>query len=391
MAYVLDEEDDEKQQPAQGVVRGGIPTGFGFGAPAGQTSAPSQASAQPPQTGTDFVSWDRILSANKDAAAESAKKMADKTQAGAQDVQGRLRGAQSTFGDAVRGATPQRPGAPSPGLTVGSGGGTGGKPAPAVNAFNQPTGRPAAGLTQASPTAPTPAPGYSVGYGRNHNLTPEEAQERAGRTYQGPGSLSEGPGWDELLSSGREAGSRANAAAQRDGMGNLRGDAGLEELLRDEALGNYSRGASRMDAALLGQSGRKRFDELQRDYGGLTKEIRQADAASRLQSQEAKDAVAADAAAAGEAFEAYDKPKREAAAAEKQAKEDEENWTQHGLVFSHIETLPPGPKADAIAELDRYWGAGTYESLQRWSDTQLKKPGARKSADGTLEKHYTFT
>lgn len=270
MAYVLDEEDEEGKAGGPGVVAGN-PVGslMGPSAPGWASGTPASASGMPSQTGTDFVGWDRILAANKDAAKASADKMANRLgQAGA-DVRTGLGAAQGQFGaDLAKGdPTPKAP--PTTGSVDGPGAGEG---RTGVNSFGQPTGTPRGGQ----------APPASMPQAAQPQAQPQQPQGPL--VFTGPGSLSEGAGWDDLLKSGAEAQRNVGATQQRDGNGNLRGEAGIEALLREQQQGNYTQGQSRMDAALLGTTGRRRFGELQKDYGGLMSDLRAADKASRVQS-----------------------------------------------------------------------------------------------------------
>lgn len=109
--------------------------------------------------------------------------------------------------------------------------------------------------------------------------TPEEIRAQlaagAGQEYGGPGSLSELDGYEQLL---RDAGA-AQDEAQAFGMGN----AGFQGL-----------GLNALDAALVGASGRKGFEQLSQRYGSLKSDLDAANTASvgtanaaRSQSEEA--------------------------------------------------------------------------------------------------------
>jgi hypothetical protein len=265
MPYLLptDEEDEEKDGGAAPV--GAL--GGGALAPGGvqQPAAP----AQPQGPSTDFVSWDRILAANKDAAKGAADKMAGGLQKGAQDVQSKLAGAQANFGKAVSAGTPAGT-QQAPTTSV-----------PPSNSFGQPT------------KTPSPAAATRIPSGDPRRVRPKQQPAVTDAKYTGPNALSEDAGWGDILSGGRDAQGRLAATSQRREDGSLQGDSGIEALLQEEAQGGYTRGQSRMDAALLGSQGRGRFDELRKEYGGLLGQVGDADKASLVQSGAAKEQVAA--------------------------------------------------------------------------------------------------
>ena len=240
---------------------GAGPAQIGFGGAQPTMSQPSPISAPPVGSagagqGTGFIGWDRILNANKDAATAQANKTADKLAKPAQKAQTQLGTAQGQFRQDVHKGTPQ-----------GSL-----QPIPDVAPINPREG----GI----------APG---GVATQGAITPPQtrAQQRAGlerdaaATYSGPGSLAEGPEWSSLLSGATEAQRGVTATQMRDANGNVRGTAGLEALLREGQGGGYTGGESSLDASLLGSAGRRRFNELQRDYGSLLSDYEKAQADSK--------------------------------------------------------------------------------------------------------------
>lgn len=327
MAYVLPEDDeDEKPGQAQSPAAGGMASPLGGGTLGAVGGGPASSPVQ--KTSTDFVSWDRILNANKDAATASADKLAGRVGGAAQAVQDRGNAAGAAFTGAVKEGTPV-------GLQVAGARVVPPKPSaapatPSVNVFGQPTATPAItpptpapGATGAPTEAPrtkppAPAPTGNVaaftdvatpevtpvrpptrGGIQQDGETKGQLEARAGATYKGPESLAEfDKGWGDILTDGREAASQVGLTNQRDANGNLRGDAGIETLLREGAQGPYTQGQSRMDAALLGSQGRGRFNQLQKDWGGLLGGLKGIEGQAGANVADAKQRIGEDAASA---------------------------------------------------------------------------------------------
>lgn len=96
--------------------------------------------------------------------------------------------------------------------------------------------------------------------------TPDEIRRQveagAAQEYGGPGSLSDLDPYDQLL--------RDAIAAQDEAQSLGQGNAGLE-----------ARGLNQLDAALLGGAGRRGFEDIARNYGGVKSTLQQANAASK--------------------------------------------------------------------------------------------------------------
>lgn len=299
MAYILPEEDDKKQD--------GADASAGMAPDLGGTGGGAVSPAAPPAqhgSGADFVSFDRVLGANQDAATKASNKLADNLQAGAQGVQQQANAAQQGFSQAVQagggGAEkgPVQTAVPSKMNNFGQSPTTP-SPSPAAAPVGSPAATTSATKGQspsATPAGPSPTraedqqpyvptTGNLIQGGAAAQQVQAAEKTRATAApaaYTGPDSIaSSQAGWDGILGSAKDSDSSVSLTGQRDGNGNLRGDAGLETLLRNNAQGPYTSGESRLDASLLGATGRNRFDALQKDFGGLTGKLSDMDTASQ--------------------------------------------------------------------------------------------------------------
>ena len=147
------------------------------------------------------------------------------------------------------------------------------------------------------------------------NLTAAQAAERAGKTYDGPNSLSDVAGYGYA----RE---QADKAAKDSRL--LADGAGRQALLQDAygKEGGYTPGMQRFDSFLTGAAGNGRFEELRSKYGSLSEKFGADNTAAQGQ---AKEAVAATDKARGQ-YETLAPTLRaqEAAAAAKKAEEEAE-------------------------------------------------------------------
>lgn len=381
MAYVREDEEEN----AQGYRDDGLGVfgGFGGGAPA-PAPTPASSSPTPQSTSTDHVSWDRILSANKDSAKAASDKLAAGVEKRAQDVQGQVGQARATFGGEVLEGTPDGARPTGTGLDE--------KPAAPTNVFGQPTRTP---QVQPSPLAPpvvTDAPaGLRVTQsGGRGALSPEQAKARAAQKYTGPGALSEDAGWGDILRAGGEASRRVGLTQSRDGRGQLQGDSGIEALLREQTPGGYTPGQSRQDAALLGATGRGRFNDLQQKYGGIMGELGAADDASKRMSEDARTRTAADATDAQRALDTYQKPLDEAKARLAREQADDALYRKGFVSFRNIQdTTHPGTRQLLIDKFNREFGEGAFEAASRAEQAQVAK-GAPKNNDGTTSVNWKF-
>lgn len=282
MAYVLPD-DDEQQNGEMGTAGNGGSPVLGSTTQASATPTPASSSPTPQQGGSGFVSWDRILNANKDAATASATKETQGIQQGGQSVQNDLTSRQNAFNSGLNAGNPLS-GTKQADLTI-TGGASNGN-LPKVNAFNQQTSTPEVVNFANQRAAQQKSAKDAQQLQQNLALVKNPLQ------YTGPNSLSEGAGWDSLLGKAGDAADQANALGQRDANGQLRGDSGVQALLQKNQTGNYTQGQSQEDAALLGAAGRGRFDQLQSQYGGLLGNLNSADATAQGEASAAKSQVA---------------------------------------------------------------------------------------------------
>lgn len=191
----------------------GAPPSAGGVMPGAQQATPAQpAQAQPPQQqGTGFVSFDRYLDANKDAAKAMANTVTGNVAAKAEGAQQGIQQAQQRFDGATAAAT----------------------------------------LRYSQDKAPDAA----------------TATRLAGTTYEGPKTWNDA-GVDTQALHGEVA--KAN-----DAVANLGSLGGRSSLLRESYRnGPMTTGGSLLDAVLLGQAGGARMAELQGQYGGLSERLK---------------------------------------------------------------------------------------------------------------------
>jgi hypothetical protein len=315
MAYVLEDEEEKKRQGPAGFGAGGLPTLGAAGTSAPVT--PASKSPAPAQTGTGFVGWDQILSANKDASAARAGEMAEGMEAAGKQVKEKQTAAQQRFDEGVQAGTP----APRHGAQATPSGPS------APNAFGQPTSTPrVAAAPQPTQGAFRPA---TAPANFNHAAPVTNAGERAAAQadvnarYDGPQALSDDAQWEDILNAGRDVESR---------IGSTQTPGGLEALVQEKApqLGS---GGSRMDAALLGATGQRRFDELRKEYGGLLGGLKGADAASRARTGAIQGGMAERSQSARGAISAFD-----ASEAEKQRLQDEADRAREKQLAEEMKT-----------------------------------------------------
>lgn len=116
--------------------------------------------------------------------------------------------------------------------------------------------------------------------------TPKTADEMAAlaaQGYTGPNSLSEGAGYADLLAQAGNSDEQLAALAGLPASGEQNLDAGVKALLGP--------GATESDAALVGAAGRKRFSDINQEYGRgdqMKSGVMNADAASRGEADKAR-------------------------------------------------------------------------------------------------------
>lgn len=271
-----DDEEQKRQQEQQAqplTLADGQTPGA---APAAGGRPPSQDAGKAPGR---HVNFQQYFNANRDAAQAMGNRLAAGVDKQGQGVQQGLQAAQTAFN---QGVTAQLP-APKPVA-----------PAPrGADPLNPSTGTTVKGPANETPlrfSAATPAQTWQAPTPAavpTPKPTPGDLAKRAGQTYTGPNSLSEGAGWGDLFQ--RARGTAAEAAQTKD-------EAGTQALLQKQAAGPYSQAASRFDAGLTQSAAGDQFERLRSRWGALPQQLKDADAAARAQAGAARGAVAADAA-----------------------------------------------------------------------------------------------
>jgi hypothetical protein len=308
MAYVLPTEDEDEKARQEsagsaGPAASAAPAISGGGAPTHPMGG-AGASGRPAKPSTNFVSFDRLLGANKDAATAYSKKVAQPLQQAGQASKQAVASASNAFANKVQAGLPSQmqPAAPFSA-----------KPA----ATQQPTGKPTspyaalsaqtvpgfASPTQSKPASPTNTAIQSQGPVSGATLTPEQARAQSEWTYAGPNSMDEDAGWGDILAGAGEAQRDVGLTGHRNEAGELRGDAGIQALLQSQVGGPYTQGQSKMDAGLLGSAGRPEWDRLNEEYGNLVGGAKAANEASKGVSDAARANVKTQADAARSALD----------------------------------------------------------------------------------------
>lgn len=289
MAFLpIELDEEENDEPANGMSLSG-PMGATGGAPA---PAPLEGAQPPGGTGGagQFVNFSQYIAANGDSAKRTAQGLgADVEKAGAEAQKG-LGAAQQKFGA---------------GVTAGSPFGAPGSLPTTATAQAMTSGRTARPVAATAPTRAVQTVGSAY-------ATPSNAGARAQsqQTYSGPGQLAKDAGWGKLLENAKDAESRANLLG---GGGTPKGAAtpvgqeeGIQALLEEKVSGPYSKGQSKFDAALVQNAGGRDFAALKSKYGGLSKMLTDANAASMGQAADARLRTGEIAGRFGQAADEYD-------------------------------------------------------------------------------------
>lgn len=258
MAYEIrrpDEEEDAAERApgpaAAAPAMGGMPAMGGSPGPAGNAPQASK-----------FVSFDRILNANRDVAERGAARLNSGLTGDAQKAQDAISSKYGEFNTAVQAGTPKMPAPAQTSLT-------GTAPSPAGTALTgglQPKG-PSTGRNNdlgAGQTVGTVAPAAPINPAVAAQTKPRDvktAEAMANAKYTGPTSLREYDGW---------LGLGAPAMAADDRLAQTQSNAGLRALAQDQNSGRvYSEGMKAMDASLLGAVGGERFKETRDRFKNL--------------------------------------------------------------------------------------------------------------------------
>jgi hypothetical protein len=346
MAYIEQDDEDEKQQGQGQQPNGLMQIGQGASGATDTTTSPVQGSAaaatnpnaQPVsqdagQTPGRYVNFQNYFNANKDAATATADKLTDTItkQAGdaaqalgaqqatyANDVKAGAAGAKLSPGMTLSGGNTPPPAWPAPSTGMGAAAGAKGAANAGSNVTLAPTKAPTPAPAPAAPAGPampswanvlglgslTPKPAAPVsgapiamalgpvGYGGNFTTPTGVSTSKDGGVsddatktqYTGPNSLSDSSDWGTLLGKVGKASSAANAATT---------DGGRQALLQQQQAGQqYGAGSSNFDAGLAGTAGGDKFDKLKAQFGGLQKQMDDANTASQGQSEAARAQVA---------------------------------------------------------------------------------------------------
>lgn len=262
MPYIEKPEEDE-----DGLQVGATP-GALAPAPAGARQADTAAPAASQNAGKTpgrFVNFARYFNANKAGATATGNQLAGGIEKRGADAQGQLQTRVGQFGEEVKrgmgaaGVTATAPVSAPP------------QPTSAVAPRTQPASggkAPPAIATTTPNSGPTPPP------------APRETVE-----WKGPGSLSEGAGWNELVAGAGKAADEAKQTAT---------SAGTQALLQERMKsGTYTPGQSRFDAGLVGAASGDKFAALRERFGGLPKALSDAETASAAASKAAQGTVGA--------------------------------------------------------------------------------------------------
>lgn len=321
---------DESENPYDAITRAGpsvAPSSF-VGGPSNATAqrvpAPEgvgQMNASGP-TGTGFVNFDSLYNANAGVATREANnRNAAAQQAGAKAEAGRT-GAQQAFGNAVRTGTTTAPtdsdyswatsgltnvehGKRVTGAHYTSGGQSNvdGVPAPETAQAESVTNTGIAGGGKGGDNALNTGIG---GKKQSQPSTPDAVQQSyvteeqqgldsggAGRARDSDGNVIGTAPRDTVADAATEANARAKAGAEYAGPNALSDDAGYADLLKETIAAQQQAndpltGLGDTDRALLGAAGRPKLAATAEKYGGLQKQLEDANTASAGQSKAAK-------------------------------------------------------------------------------------------------------
>lgn len=268
MAFIPDPLKKSDEEEANGAPAPAAPVGGVGGAPPVAPGTPGAAPAVRPAS--RWANFSQVFAANQGGAQQAGNALADSVQKQGQQAQAGLGALQGDFGKAVGagGTMPVAQGAlttPIPTRTA---------PPPPVSTVPAPAVRQLPQQTQAEPGAPVARNAKTGVATIDRTPTKGSLEADAAQKYTGPNSLADQKGFGELVGQT----DRAQQAANQLGSG-----AGRQALLQRQVGANqgYSRGQSRLDSALLGAASGDRFGALRRQFGGLSKGLTDAAAASQ--------------------------------------------------------------------------------------------------------------
>ncbi len=283
MAFVddpLKKPEDEDQQASGGAAGGPISmqsAAVGAPAPGGAPAGQPAPQASP----TRWANFSQVFAANQGDAQKTGNALASGIQNQAQGAQQAVGAVQKQFGQAVTAGQPFGPAAPvvnpndpfnKPTITT----------APTAIAAGQRAYYPGQiqGKTDAATaTAIGQDPRFA---GPPAAISADEARARSNETYSGPKSVADQAGWADATAKANDAQKQVDLARTETGRQAL-----LQQQQKDSTTG-YTRGESRLDAALAGQASGPRFSGLQQQFSGLAKQRDQAIADSQAQAGKAE-------------------------------------------------------------------------------------------------------
>lgn len=236
---------------AQSAMAGGGQVATSMPPPPGTSPPPGSPGVGPDGEGK-FVNFDRVLNANKDVAERASTHAAEGLARAGEDARSKLTGVTSSFNAAVNAGTP---------LAVDRSI----KPMPAT-AMTGVAGGPA-GMASGMRPVPQTRPPQTLGI-PGPTTSAEAAAGQAGAVYGGPTDFTKFAGFDEALA--------ANTKAQ-EGLALTNTPGGLQALAQQQTSGLTS-GESRMDAALLGATGGKKFADVRERFKDLDTAVERASA-----------------------------------------------------------------------------------------------------------------
>ncbi len=292
MPYVPNYTDEEEKDAANAMGGAGSAAPQATAAMQAPGMAPAPAPGGAALTGSRFVNFDKLMSANQSTSDRISNEVTTK----AKDAYGKAREGVGNASSAFQA-----------GVNSGSLG-----PTKAVETYKSPytvatTAKPVGGSVVTSHSAGLQQPAAVPGA-----MNIADARKLSTKTYSGPESLASMAGYGDALQFARTA---------DDYTGNVGTNAGREAIIqRDYGVGRGQ--GSKLDAALMGAAGGRGFQDLSR-FAGFAKQIEAANADSIAEAARAKADTASAATGYKNQVDQYDAFARGDAAAAQKAKEQE--------------------------------------------------------------------
>lgn len=243
---------------------GGAQPGAGQAAANLEPSPAAQPSGASP-SGT-YTNFDRLYSANKDAAEATARRVREGVEGNAQKAQAGLGGLQSAFGQAVNAGSLQAQPSPQDRQAATGGG---------LQAMTTP--RPTQGAPGTATGSYHGQPGSTVDQWRKYSQTKYSGPDDLEALNRYGGATGQ---YDKVARDTRDAQSQLNNTATQSGREALMG--------RTAQPGGYTQRQREFDAGLVGAAGGKDFEATRARYGDLERSLTDANAASRAMADRAR-------------------------------------------------------------------------------------------------------